>query len=129
MAVGDSLDALDIKKNDAPLFPKIIYYPPGKPRSEWFDSILPTTEDSDLINDVAHAVCMMPTGMPIETYDFSPFELLYVPKYQMRERFDVFCVINNRCLWKPGWRISIDVMKIIWRYFRYTSNCGYTLRM
>ena len=132
MAVADSYDALDIKANDVPLFPKIIYYPPFVSRDTWFDinqHYMEATEDDPRSLYTSHAVCVMPTTevMPIETYDFSPFELHYVPKDEMYPRFAVFCIINNRSPWIRGFRIPRDVLKIIWRHFRYTSNTGFTI--
>lgn len=147
-----TLECLDVKKSDVPLWPKIIYYPPKLSREQWFDEpdfingvLNDTTNDAaDMPRDTAdihtdthtdqdlhyaRAVCILPMSgcMPVETYDFSPFELIYTCKYDLYTRFAVFCMINNRSVWNSKFRIPKEVLKMIWHFLKTTSNIGFKL--
>lgn len=125
MSVGESMAALAKSSNNIELYPKIIYMPPQRQRAVWFDSAFILDESSFQLEYEASVTCIGPTPdgnmHGVETYEFSPFELIYMTKDELYEAFYMFCLCRNRI----RTLIPKDIMKIIWMYLRTTTNLGY----
>ena len=119
-----------IRKSDiGGLFPKIVYKPPRRSRSKYFE---PGGQCGDTCGDtcdqyelLASATCIMPGGsyMPVETYDFSPFELAYVTAEQCRGQMSVFLMIVKRL----NLPIPQGVRQMVYLHLVKTSNRGFHL--
>ena len=128
---GDEDDFIAaIRKSDiGGLFPKIVYKPPRRSRSKYFE---PGGQCGDTCGDtcdqyelLASATCIMPGGsyMPVETYDFSPFELAYVTAEQCRGQMSVFLMIVKRL----NLPIPQGVRQMVYLHLVKTSNRGFHL--
>lgn len=135
MAVGDSEEEFTrlMKTSNVQLFPKIIYSPPNRSREDYFKEVggnstvqRDGTNTTDQYEFLASATCVMPfigDGMPVETYDFSPFELSYVTLNMCREQMFAFLIIVKR----SKAYIPRALLMFIYDYLVRTSNRGFRL--
>lgn len=117
-----------MKESKLELYPKIIYTPPQRSRKNWFDESFQLDEKSLQLEYESSVTCIGPvTGniIGVETYEFSPWQLSYMGKYELKEAFYEFLLCAKRIQIKTYYVFTNNVLKIIWNILRKTTNTGF----
>lgn len=125
---SDKLDK-KMKERMIEMYPKIIYTPPQRSRNNWFDNSFQLDEKSLQLEYESSVTCIGPVPgniIGVETYEFSPWQLSYMGKYALKEAFYEFLLCSRRIRINTYYVLPTDVLKIIWRFLRKTTNTGFT---
>lgn len=130
---ADTMEELKEKMKefeDWKLLPRIIYIPPQRKRWQWFDKDFKMDPESSGLEYEASVTCVGPVGENIngvETYEFSPWEIAFTKKKDLVEGFYTFCLCRRRIRINAIFVIPNDILKMIWRFLRKTTNKGFVL--